>query len=88
MTLFSCFCIDKDSLTFESLIVQINSFIQLLSPTINSVVPEDITDNNLDTNQSEIHDQDKFIKLWARNNSVIDNEIIALSEKISKFIKK
>ena len=82
-------CIDKDTLTIESLIVKFDTFIQLLSPTTNSAVPEDKNDHDdeIERKLNEMPDADKLIKLWVKNNSVIDNEITSLIEKVTRFFK-
>ena len=80
--------IDKDTLTIESLIVKFDTFIQLLSPTTNSAVPEDKNDHDeIGEKPNEMPDADKLIKLWVKNNSVIDNEITSLIEKVTRFLK-
>ena len=84
---FEKFHIDKDTLTIESLIVKFDTFIQLLSPTTNSAVPEDKNDDEVGEKPNEMPDADKLIKLWVKNNSVIDNEITSLIEKVTRFIK-
>jgi CRISPR/Cas system-associated exonuclease Cas4 (RecB family) len=75
--------IDKSISVLEGLVTKFNQLISMISPNVTQSDPEaSLKSANTLTLPQEASDSAKLIKLWVRNNAMLDGEILGLTEKV------